>query len=153
MIVAFFGHREMVVTDEINSKIKNAIKDSISIGADTFYCGGYGDFDNRIALLLRELKLIYSNIKLFFITPYITEGYREKLKEIEKKRIYDGIIYYGKETVPYKYAISKRNEWMIDKADMIIAFVKYNYGGAYKSLKYAARKNKKIINLAGLDNE
>ena len=34
------------------------------------------------------------------------------------------------ENVIPRFAISKRNEWMIDKADLIIAFVNHEYGGA-----------------------
>ena len=36
---------------------------------------------------------------------------------------------------------------MIENSDLIIAYVNNNYGGAYKSLRYAMRKNRKIINL------
>ncbi len=37
---------------------------------------------------------------------------------------------------------------MTEEADLIIAYVKYNHGGAYKTLNYAIRKKKRIINLA-----
>ena len=37
---------------------------------------------------------------------------------------------------------------MAKHADVVIGFVKYNYGGAYKMLNYAKKQNKKIINLA-----
>ena len=44
-------------------------------------------------------------------------------------------------------AISKRNEWMVDRADLIIAYIEHDYGGAYKTIRYAQRKNKSIIYL------
>ena len=50
--------------------------------------------------------------------------------------------------MPKRYAILKRNEYMIERADVVIAFVNRNFGGAYKSYDYAKRKNKKIYNLA-----
>ena len=49
-----------------------------------------------------------------------------------------------------KEKISKRNDWMMKCADMIIAYVCHNSGGAYNSLKTAERYNKKIINIYDL---
>lgn len=63
------------------------------------------------------------------------------------KRRFDDIIYPPIENVPYKYAIIRRNEWMIDVADFVIAYVKYSWGGAARSLEYAKRKKKNIIQI------
>jgi len=62
----------------------------------------------------------------------------------------DMSIYPPIENVPLRFAILKRNEWMMKNADLIIAYVKRNYGGAYKSLQVAKRKKKKIINIYDL---
>ena len=64
------------------------------------------------------------------------------------KNLYDSTVYPPLENIPQKFAISKRNEWMINQADLIIAYVSHTYGGAYRSLEYARRKKKSIINLA-----
>ena len=37
---------------------------------------------------------------------------------------------------------------MVDSADLVIAYVQYSWGGAAKTLEYAKRKKKTIINLA-----
>ena len=37
---------------------------------------------------------------------------------------------------------------MVDEADLVIAYVMYSWGGAAKTLEYAKRKKKTIINLA-----
>jgi hypothetical protein len=37
---------------------------------------------------------------------------------------------------------------MVDRADMIICYVKKNEGGAYQTIQYAKRIGKTIINLA-----
>ena len=47
-----------------------------------------------------------------------------------------------------KGAITKRNRWMIEQADLFICFVEHEEGGAYTALKYAKKLGKKIINLA-----
>ena len=67
------------------------------------------------------------------------------------EKLYDTVIYPPLETIPPRVAIVKRNEWMIQKADFIIAYVKHTYGGAYKALQYARKKKKSIINLAEKD--
>ena len=58
---------------------------------------------------------------------------------------FDNIVYPPLETVPYRYAIIRRNEWMIDQADIVIDPVRYSWGGAARSLEYAKRKKKEIL--------
>ena len=43
---------------------------------------------------------------------------------------------------------SKRNEWMVDQSDVVVAYVTHNWGGAAAMLRYAERKRKHIINIA-----
>ena len=61
--------------------------------------------------------------------------------------LYDDSIFPPIEKTPLKFAISKRNEWMIKNSDLIIAYVNHTYGGAYKSLSTAIRMKKKILNI------
>ena len=65
--------------------------------------------------------------------------------------MYDESLYPPLENVLPKFAISKRNEWMITNADLIIAYVNHSYGGAYKTLKIAKRRKKKIVNICDFD--
>ncbi len=37
---------------------------------------------------------------------------------------------------------------MIEIADLVVAYVDHEWGGAYKTLSYAKKKCKRIINLA-----
>ena len=37
---------------------------------------------------------------------------------------------------------------MVEQADLVIAYVKYSWGGAAKTLEYSKRKKKRIINIA-----
>ena len=54
--------------------------------------------------------------------------HREYVKSLG---LYDESIYPPIENVPPKFAIAKRNEWMMTNADFIIVYVKYNRGGAF----------------------
>lgn len=58
---------------------------------------------------------------------------------------YDETVYPPLENVPRRYAITRRNEYMADCADVIVAYVIHSFGGAYKTLCYAQRKKKRII--------
>ena len=52
--------------------------------------------------------------------------------------------------IPLKYAILQRNRYMIEKADLVFAYVNKAYGGAYQAFTFAQRLGKKIINLADM---
>lgn len=54
----------------------------------------------------------------------------------------------GIERVPYRYAISWRNNWLIDKSDFLIAYVKGKVGNAHAFLKKAIGKGLVVVNLA-----
>ena len=149
MIITFVGHGTLNISLELSAKIKKTIENNI-VGKDhvSFYCGGYGDFDNHCARLCREIKKEIQNCEIIFVTPYITPSQQNKIKYLIDTKLYDDTIYPPLEDVLPRFAITKRNEWMIDKADLIIAFVNHEYGGAYKAIKYAQRKLKRIINLS-----
>ena len=47
-----------------------------------------------------------------------------------------------------KGAITKRNRWMVEQADLLICYIEREEGGAFTALKYAKKQKKTIINLA-----
>lgn len=49
-----------------------------------------------------------------------------------------------------KSAITKCNQWMIDTADYILAYVERKSGGAFKAISYAERNGKSVMNIASL---
>lgn len=60
-------------------------------------------------------------------------------------------ITFSNKTVTWgqNVAIVKRNEWMIDKSSFLIAYIDHEWGGAYRTFKYAKRKKHiKVINIA-----
>jgi uncharacterized phage-like protein YoqJ len=152
MVITFLGHSSLYITDDLRHKILRTIKNIIHQGEKvSFYCGGYGDFDNLYAGICRSVKKENPSCEVIFITPYMTESQQQKIKEWVDEKLYDSVIYPPLETIPPRVAIVKRNEWMIQKADFIIAYVKHTYGGAYRALKYADKKKKSVINLAEKD--
>ncbi len=143
MIITFIGHGKIDITADLQEKIKNTITENI-FPATTFYCGGYGNFDNACAKIVHQLKAIYPHIQSYYVTPYIDAPQLEVAKTVGW---YDGIIYPPLENIPLRLAIVKRNEYMIDKADLIISFVTHSWGGAATALAYATKKKKRVISL------
>ena len=148
MRISFVGHSVVPlknrVIEEVKAQLRECAKKSERI---TCYLGGYGDFDELCAFACREMKEEYAGIETVYVTPYMGLNEQKKIKCAEKYGIYDASIYPLIENVPPKFAIIRRNEWMMVNADLIIAYVAHNYGGAYKSLQIAKKREKKIINI------
>ena len=142
VIVTFCGHSQIADKETIRKRLTDEIHEILRAGYRTFYLGGYGDFDNLAAAVLSELKGAYPDIERLLIIPYIDREYNTVQ--------YDGTMYPQLENVPKRFAISRRNKWMVDQASVIIAYVDHDWGGAAKTLEYAVKKGLQIINLGGL---
>ena len=149
MVITFFGHSTITNVKEIKKQLAKTIKENISKEDRViFYLGGYGDFDTVAAEVCREINDEYKQTETVFVTPYFSKSQQKKIREIEKMNLYDATIYPPLESFPLRFAIIKRNEWMADNADLIIAYVQYSHGGACRAMNYAVKKGKRVINLA-----
>ncbi|MBE5765429.1 MAG: hypothetical protein E7339_07555 [Clostridiales bacterium] len=144
MIITFFGHSNFTENLAVKEEIFNLLKERINGEMVTFYIGGYGNFDNFALKICKEYKST-NNAKILFVTPYLGDWLNKRKEYFETE--YDEILYPDIENSPLKYAIIKRNEWMVKRSDLIIAWVNVRFGGAYNALLYAKRKNKEYINL------
>lgn len=85
------------------------------------------------------------------VLPYPTAEYLGNKKHYHK--YYSDIeISFAASNAHPKSAIQIRNREMVDRADLVICYVEHNEGGAYKTMKYALKQNKQVINLAELLN-
>lgn len=140
MICAFFGHRDIACCDALDDTIRRAISE---YDADTFWVGGYGGFDRLAAGSVCRVKQEHPHIRLLLIRAYLPRQ-GETLAEC-----YDSSIYpEGLETVPQRFAISRRNHWMVDHCDMAITYVSHSYGGAYQAYRGVIKRGVPVINLA-----
>ncbi len=142
MTVAFFGHGKLDYSHETINRLTVEIEKLIQIGANDFLLGGYGNFDTLAASILFDLKRKYYHIKSTLVIPYLNKSYN--------LHFYDSTVYPDIENVPKRYAIVQRNRWMVENSDIIIFYVSYAIGGAYDTLKYAKRLNKRMINLSSV---
>ena len=142
LIISFAGHRDLIITQKIRQKLRKQLIDIISHNdcEYIFYCGALGTFDGLCAETLKDLKKYYENYKVIVVTPYFKENYIKELSYLVNSGYYDEILYPPIEHVPPKYAIEKRNQYIIDHSDILISYVERSYGGAYKTLKYAKKR-------------
>ncbi len=145
MIITFCGHSNYSSSLEDEERLLKLF-DIVACGKQVdFYLGGYGCFDSFALKCAKKYKQSHKDAKLVFITPYLDKWLDNKKDILEKD--YDEIVYPAIELVPRKFAIIKRNEWMIDNADYLFAYVKTHYGGAYRTLLYAHKRKKSYTNI------
>lgn len=140
-VVTFCGHGDFYGDEDVKRWLRDTVEALILRGADDFLLGGYGGFDACAASVVWAFKKKYPTIRSTLVLPYL-----DRTVDASK---YDGTLYPPLENVPRRYAISRRNEYMVNEADIVVAYVTHGWGGAATTLAYAKRKKKEIINYAG----
>ena len=139
----FFGHR--YVEDDIGEILYNTITDLIeNKNVTNFYVGNQGAFDALVIKTLKNLKNKYPHVSYTVVLAYLPH----KKRDFEDKDFSHAVYPEGLEFVPPKFAIIKRNNWMIEKSDFVMVYVKDLCGGAAKFKEVAEIKGKKVINIA-----
>lgn len=147
MIVTFCGHGDYRKNAEDEQKILEILEREVGDNECEFFLGNYGLFDSFACSCATKFKATHPNARLIFVTPYMDEKYIKSKTELNHN--FDQIVYPPLENVPKKFAISRRNEWVVDSADVVIACVSYSFGGAYKTYSRAKKKGKKLYNISG----
>ena len=119
----FFGHRE--VTHNIRSKLTAIIE----------------KLDSMVYSVLKELKAKYPHIRYTVVLAYMPDEHTKELYG-ENTLYPDGL-----ETVPKRFAISKRNDWMIKQSGFAVCYVYKITGGAAKFREQAEKRGLEIINV------
>ncbi len=137
MRVAFCGHAYISQPDTVKQWLCDAVACLISEGAEVFYLGGYGEFDHLAAAVIQDEKKRHADLQIVLVLPYINANMNIYG--------YDYTVYPPLESVPLQFAILKRNQWMVEGSDVVVAYVTHDWGGAAKMLQHAQRKHKRII--------
>ncbi len=142
MTVPFCGHRDTQASPELRAWLTDCVEELIEEGADTFYLGGYGGFDRLAASVVWKLKEKYPRIESVLVLAYLG-------REVDAEK-YDRTMYPEIEGGPTRFAIVRRNRWMVDHSDVLVTYIILDTGGAAGTRKYAMRKKKRIINCPNL---
>lgn len=137
----FGGHRDS--PDFIKTKLREVLVDLIEDHyVDMFYVGNQGRFDAVVRSVLRELKKEYPQINYAVVLAYIPG------KQNEYDNYSDTMLPEGIESVHPRYAISWRNNWMLQQSDYVVTYITHSWGGAAQYAAKAARQGKIVVNLA-----
>ena len=137
----FFGHREC--PDSIKIKLREILIDLISnYDVDMFYVGHQGRFDAIVRNVLQESKKEYPQINYSVVLAYMPG------KQTEHNDNSDTMLPEGIESVHPRYAISWRNNWMIQQSNYVVTYITHSWGGAAQYAEKATRSGKVVINLS-----
>ena len=144
--IVLFGHRNFNDFRTLDEYLYPFLKDIIMSKHFTeIYIGRNGEFDIYAATIVKRVQnsIGKANNEFICVLPYIE-------KDIEYyEKYYDHVmIPECIEQIHPKGAITKRNQWMTEQADLFICYINHKEGGAYSTLKYAKKLQKEIINLA-----
>ena len=136
MVCTFFGHRDLY--EDVSAPLYHAIRQLIEKGVTTFYMGHNGAFDRAVLGALKKAKTAYPQIRYAVVLAYLPN------EQQDEPTVYPE----GLEQAPRRFAIDRRNRWMVKQADFVITYVRSDFGGAAKFQALALLQGKMVINLA-----
>ena len=137
----FFGHRECYGLD--GKVLGETVERLIGQGVDTLYVGNEGQFDSVVYSCLKQLRSEYPHLRVCVVLAYLptSNGEREDISDT---------MYPEIEGYP-KFAIERRNRWMVNHSDYCICYINHTWGGAYKFARLAKRLDKTVINIGSAE--
>lgn len=137
----FCGHAD--TPEKVYAPLRSCIEELICRqGVREFYVGSQGAFDHMALRALREMKEKYPFIHYAVVLAYLPG------KSVPQDPADPTIFPEGLEQVPPRFAISRRNRWMVDNCRWMVAYVTRGFGEAVKTLALARKKGVTVIELA-----
>ena len=138
----FFGHRDC--PSSIKPQLREVLIDLIeNYAVDIFYVGQQGAFDAIVCSVLRNLVSEYPHIRY----AVVLERMPPNRDSLDTRDYSDTMLPDGIESVHPRYAISWRNNWMLNRSDYVVTYITHFWGGAAQFAEKAARMNRYIINI------
>ena len=148
--VSFFGHRTIDCGTEIEYRLDKLLHDLITQKEYIdFLIGRDGEFDLLASAAIKRAIRSYDcgNTHFTLVLPYMKAEYRDNEKEY--LYYYDEVEICPESAEAHpKSAIQIRNRNIVDRSDLVICCIRRKSGGAYKTIQYARKQGKKVINLA-----
>ena len=148
--VSFFGHRSIERASEVENRFDKLLHELIAQKEYVeFLIGRDGEFDLLASAAIKRTarEYGYGNTHFTLVLPYMKAEYRDNEKEYLD--YYDEVEVCAESAGAYpKEAIQIRNRNMVDRSDLVVCCIQHKSGGAYKTMQYAEKQDKHIINLA-----
>lgn len=138
MVCTFFGHKD--APSSIKMRLEEIIEALINEGVKNYYVGNNGNFDFYVQGVLENIVKKHNDIRFSVVLSTINET------AIGTKQKYT-VFPEGLENALPKFAISKRNDWMINNSQIVITYVRHNFSNSHKWLEKAKKKGLRVINL------
>lgn len=148
--VSFFGHRCVERGTEIENRLDTLLHNLITQREYVdFLIGRDGDFDLLASSAIKRAirNYAYGNTHFTLVLPYMKAEYRDNKKSYLE--YYDEVeICSESAEVHPKSAIQVRNRNTVDRSDLVVCCIQHKIGGAYRTIQYAEKQGKKIVNIA-----
>jgi hypothetical protein len=148
--VSFFGHRQLDNFRAEESRLEELVRNLLMQREYIeFLVGQNGEFDQMAASTVLRLKRVLrnDNSSLILVLPYATVNNQDTLEGY-----YDEIeVCEAAASAHFKSALQIRNRAMVDRSNLVVCCVERQTGGAYQTVRYAAKQGKRIINVADTD--
>lgn len=148
--VSFFGHRYVEHGSEIENRLDKLLHNLITQREYVdFLIGRDGDFDLLASSAIKRAirNYSYGNTHFTLVLPYMKSEYCDNKKSYLE--YYDEIEICSESAEAHpKSAIQIRNRNIVDRSDLVVCCIQHKNGGAYKTIQYAKKQGKKIVNLA-----
>ncbi|MBQ7225658.1 MAG: hypothetical protein IJX02_03540 [Clostridia bacterium] len=138
MTCVFFGHS--IISNDIRASLKSKIIELFQNGVHTFYVGNNGQFDYLVQIVLEEASVLFSDLKYEIVLSRLDE---KAISGNQRATVFPEEL----ACVLPKFAISKRNDWLIKKADIVVCYITNKLTNSYKWVEKAQKRNLTILNI------
>lgn len=133
---SFIGHKSC--PSEIRNRLLDVLEQLIiNEKVDKFYVGTQGGFDKLGYEVLCELEVKYK-INVFVVLAYLDKKHVNVYYKSEKTIYPDELT-----KVPLRYAIRKRNSYMINNSEYVIVYLNNQFSNTYGNVEEAIKKKKR----------
>lgn len=144
-VCCFTGHRELPRDREtqrsLEQAIRKAVTDAIADGFTVFYAGGAVGFDMLASIEVLLQKRSHPELKLIEALPF--PGHDKTFSAEDKQRfamvkgLADELVYVSE--AYHEGCFRRRNEYMVDRSERLIAYVRRPVGGSASTYAYAQK--------------
>lgn len=142
MRVALFGHRDAgeAVLPLLEKTVRFLIEKE---KADVFYVGTQGAFDRMAQGLLYRLCSEYAHIEAVAVLAYPPQAGKEGPLLAQTLLPAEAVV------GPPRFAILRRNKWMLQNCDAVVCYVRHSFGGAAAMKRAALAAGKRVFEIGG----
>lgn len=139
----FMGHSNC--SQDVRHSLYKTIERLIRCeNVNTFYVGAQGQFDRYVYDVLCQLENAY-DIDVKVVLAYLNQKARDSYYDTDKT-VFPEVL----DKTPLRFAISKRNLYMIEQSQYMVCYVNNTFSNSYKFEQRAKCLNLQIINIANL---